>query len=131
MKQSKKQTKKAGSSRKATRSAAPARAEKTPKTGERDARIPAPGTTLTRVYKGNEHRLKVLADGFEYEGEKYRSLTAAAKRATGYPSISGTLWWNVAERAPATPKPPKLKAKAASAQDAATESAPAAEPATA
>jgi hypothetical protein len=120
-------TKKAGSSRKAKKSAAPARAEKTAKTRERDSRIPAPGTTLTRVYKGKEHRLKVLDDGFEYEGEKYRSLTAAAKRATGYPSISGTLWWNVAGRAPATSKPAKTREKSATPKDDAPEGAAAAE----
>jgi hypothetical protein len=120
-------TKKAGRSRKAVKSAAPARAEKTPTTRERDPRVPAPGTTLVRVYKGKEHRLKVLADGFEYEGETFRSLTAAAKRATGYPSISGTLWWNVAPRAPVTPKSTKSKAKTAAQKDDAAEATPAAE----
>lgn len=49
----------------------------------RDARLPIPGTTLTRVYHGETIRVTVLEDGFEYEGERYRSLTAVAKKVTG------------------------------------------------
>ena len=49
----------------------------------RDARLPIPGTTLTRVYRGETVRVTVLEDGFEYEGERYRSLTAVAKKVTG------------------------------------------------
>jgi len=49
----------------------------------RDARLPIPGTTLTRVYRGETIRVTVLEDGFEYEGERYRSLTAVAKKVTG------------------------------------------------
>lgn len=130
-KQKQPKTKTAGKARKAQKTAAPTRAPKAPRTRERDPRLPAPGTILTRTYKGKEHRVKVLEDGFEYGGETFRSLTAAAKRATGYPSISGTAWWNVAERAPATPKPRKSKEKPAAPSDATMEHAPAAESATA
>jgi len=42
-----------------------------------------PGTTLKRDYKAKTLRVTVLADGFEFEGERYRSLTAVAKAATG------------------------------------------------
>lgn len=42
-----------------------------------------PGTMLKRDYKGRTLRVTVLADGFEFEGERYRSLTAIAKAATG------------------------------------------------
>ena len=35
-----------------------------------------------RQYKGRQVRV-VVADGFEYEGEKYRTLTAVAKHVTG------------------------------------------------
>jgi hypothetical protein len=42
-----------------------------------------PGTALKREYKGRTVRVTVLADGFEYEGERYRSLTAVAKVVTG------------------------------------------------
>ena len=42
-----------------------------------------PGTILTRVYKGRELQVTVLTDGFEFEGERYRSLSAIAKMITG------------------------------------------------
>ena len=41
------------------------------------------GTVITRVYKGETLQVKVLADGFEFEGEVYPSLSAVAKRITG------------------------------------------------
>ena len=46
-------------------------------------RRPLPGTLITRVYKGQELRVRVLANGFEYEGEFYKSLSAVAKKITG------------------------------------------------
>jgi len=124
-------SKKAGSSRKTSKSAAPARAEKTPKARERDPRLPAAGTTIVRPYRGKEHRIKVLADGFEHEGTHYRSLTALARIVTGYKAISGPAWAGIAERAPATPKTGKAKEKPGAPKDDATEPAPAAESATA
>src|SRR4051812_720002 len=33
-----------------------------------DNRLPPPGTVLTRKYKGQVLQVKVLADGFEYQG---------------------------------------------------------------
>jgi hypothetical protein len=42
-----------------------------------------PGTMLQRQYKGRTVRVVVLADGFEHEGERYKSLTAVAKAVTG------------------------------------------------
>lgn len=42
-----------------------------------------PGTLLRRVYKGRTLLVRVMADGFEFEGERYRSLSAIAKVATG------------------------------------------------
>lgn len=46
-------------------------------------RLPPPGTTITRVYKGTTFRVTVLAAGFDFEGERYRSLSAIAKVITG------------------------------------------------
>lgn len=51
----------------------------------RDPRLPAPGTVLTRSHGGAEHRVAVLADGFEYQGERYRSLSKLARVITGTP----------------------------------------------
>jgi hypothetical protein len=42
-----------------------------------------PGTVVKRDYKGRVVRVTVLAAGFEYEGERYKSLTAVAKAVTG------------------------------------------------
>jgi hypothetical protein len=42
-----------------------------------------PGTIVTRQYKGRLLQAKVLRDGFEFEGEVYKSLSAVAKAATG------------------------------------------------
>ncbi len=48
-----------------------------------DDRIPMPGTVLTREYKGETVQVTVLPTGFDYEGEVYPSLSAAAKAITG------------------------------------------------
>lgn len=50
---------------------------------QRDARVPPPGTLLTRRFKGHEDRVTVLPNGFEYDGEVYRSLSAVAHAITG------------------------------------------------
>ena len=49
-----------------------------------DPRLPAPGSAIVREYKGRKHRVVYLADGsgFEYEGERYRTLSAVARRIT-------------------------------------------------
>ncbi len=48
-----------------------------------DPRLPSAGVAITRKYKGQTITVTVLSDGFEYEGERYRSLTAVAKAITG------------------------------------------------
>jgi hypothetical protein len=49
-----------------------------------DPRLPAPGSAIVRQYKGRTHRVVFLKDGsgFEYEGDRYRTLSAVAKRIT-------------------------------------------------
>lgn len=130
-KQKQPKSKKAGNARKTPKSVAPATTQKATRTRDRDPRLPAAGTTLTRNYKGKEYRVKVLADGFEHEGKPYRSLTALAREITGYPAISGPAWWGIAERPAATPKAPAPKRKGkAPATDVAPESTAPAESAT-
>lgn len=46
-------------------------------------RLPAPGTVITRTYKGQTLAVEVLTDGFAYEGERFASLSAVAKHITG------------------------------------------------
>ena len=48
-----------------------------------DARLPLPGTILLREYKGRSLQVRVLPQGFEYEGEIFKSLSAVAKQITG------------------------------------------------
>jgi hypothetical protein len=43
---------------------------------------PLPGTRLVREWQGMQHTVTVLADGFEYEGRLYRSLSAIARHIT-------------------------------------------------
>ena len=65
---------------------APVAAERTATTTLRVAghnRLPMPGATITRQYKGEMLEVHVLADGFEFEGEVYKSLSAVAKTITG------------------------------------------------
>lgn len=47
-----------------------------------DARLPSPGQTLTRVYKGRMLHVGILPKGFEFEGMVYKSLSAVAKAIT-------------------------------------------------
>jgi len=51
----------------------------------RDPRLPPAGTVLTRIYDGAEHKVKVLDQGFEYRGKRYRSLSQIAKLITHTP----------------------------------------------
>ncbi len=48
-----------------------------------DGRLPMPGAVIQRRYKGQMIRVRVLPNGFEFEGESYRSLTAIAEKVTG------------------------------------------------
>jgi len=54
--------------------------------GARDPRLPKAGTLLTREFKGQVYVVKVLENGFEYEGQPYTSLSRIASQ------IAGTRW---------------------------------------
>jgi DUF2924 family protein len=47
---------------------------------------PIAGTRLIREWHGVEHTATVLDDGYEYQGRRYKSLSAIAR------AISGTRW---------------------------------------
>ena len=51
----------------------------------RDPRLPVPGTTVTREFKGFVHEVQVLEHEFIYRGRAYGSLSAIAKEITGTP----------------------------------------------
>ena len=46
----------------------------------------APGTRLMREWQGQTHHVTVVPGAFEYDGRKWRSLSAIAR------SITGTAW---------------------------------------
>jgi hypothetical protein len=48
-----------------------------------DARLPMPGSFITKTYKGKRLQVKVLESGFEYESVHYQNLSAVAKAITG------------------------------------------------
>ena len=48
-----------------------------------NGRVPIPGTTVSRIYKGRTLEVRVLPSGFEFEGEVFKSLSAVAKFVTG------------------------------------------------
>ena len=47
---------------------------------------PVTGTRLVRAYRGTDHTVTVLTDGYEWQGRPYRSLSAIAR------AITGTRW---------------------------------------
>ena len=56
-----------------------------------------PGTKLVREWHGHAHMVSVLDDGFEYQGERYNSLTRIARRITGV-HWSGPLFFGISKR---------------------------------
>jgi hypothetical protein len=51
-----------------------------------DSRNPVVGTRLVREWEGVEHTVTVMKDGFDLQGQKFKSLSAAAR------AITGTQW---------------------------------------
>ena len=55
-----------------------------PKQLRGDSQRLLPGTVLTRIYDDIEHRVLVRgSNDFEYQGQRFKSLSAVAKRSTG------------------------------------------------
>ena len=51
-----------------------------------DPRNPVIGTRLVREWDGAEHVITVMTDGFDWQGRRYKSLSAVAR------DITGTRW---------------------------------------
>jgi hypothetical protein len=51
-----------------------------------DPRNPVVGTKLIRAWNGVAHTVTVLREGFDWEGRRYKSLSAVAR------AITGTRW---------------------------------------
>jgi Protein of unknown function (DUF2924) len=60
-----------------------------------------PGTKLVRQWHGHVHTVKVLADGFEYQGERCPSLTRIARRITGMQWSGPVFFWIRRQPSPA------------------------------
>ena len=60
-----------------------ARLREKPPAEPSDPRLPAIGTVLTRVYDRKSHAVTVLANGFEYNGETFKTLTEVTRAITG------------------------------------------------
>ena len=56
------------------------------------------GAKLVREWGGHTHTVLVRENGFEYEGQRYRSLTVIAERITGA-HWSGPRFFGVTKRA--------------------------------
>lgn len=67
----------------------------------RDPRLPPPGSVIVRVLRGVEHRVTVLDDGFEYQGELYPTLSQLARFIAGTP-WNGYLFFGLKRRTQAT-----------------------------
>jgi hypothetical protein len=61
-------------------------------------RVPKTGATLMRQWRGRTHTVLVREDGFEYDGQRYRSLTVIAERITGA-HWSGPRFFGLTKRA--------------------------------
>jgi len=64
---------------------------------ERDSRLPPVGSVINRLHDGRLVSVKVLADSFEYDGRRYRSLSAVAREVTGT-RWNGLLFFGLATR---------------------------------
>jgi hypothetical protein len=58
-----------------------------------------PGTRLVREWHGRTHSVIAVEGGFDYEGERYRSLSEIARRITGS-HRSGPLFFGLKPRPP-------------------------------
>jgi hypothetical protein len=67
-----------------------------------DPRRPQPGSVLSRAFRGQNIEVKVREDGFEYQGQRYGSLSAIARAATGT-RWNGPVFFGLGKREMAQP----------------------------
>ena len=61
---------------------------------ERDSRLPAVGTVITKTYHGQTLEVEVLENGFEYQGKLYTSISRVAMDIVKRP-ISGYVFFGL------------------------------------
>ena len=67
---------------------------------DKQTKVVKAGTTLVRDWHGRTHTIKVLKDGFEYNGLPYASLTRIAREITGA-AWSGPRFFGLVKTGPA------------------------------
>ena len=60
----------------------------------RDNRLPAPGSIITKTYRGKTIEVKVLENSFEYEGKVFKSISRVAMTIVKRP-ISGYVFFGL------------------------------------
>ena len=63
---------------------------------EQDGRLPAVGTVITKTYHGQTIEVKVLENGFEYQGKTYKSISRVAMEIVKRP-ISGYVFFGLSK----------------------------------
>ncbi len=81
------------------------RAKAAEKSAGRDPRLPAVGSVLTREFKGKTITVQVTEAGFVFEDQTFKSISAVARRITGY-GISGPAFFKLLD-----PKPTDAEAE--------------------
>ena len=61
---------------------------------ERDGRLPSVGAVITKTYRGKRIEVKVLENGFEYQGKLYTSISRVAMDIVNRP-ISGYVFFGL------------------------------------
>jgi len=59
-----------------------------------DSRLPAPGSTIIKTYRGKIIEVKVLENGFEYDGKIFKSISRVAMTIVKRP-ISGYVFFGL------------------------------------
>jgi hypothetical protein len=90
---------------------------------ERDPRLPAPGTTITKLWRDRKLEVLVNETDFTFEGKQYRSLSRIAMELMGT-AVNGLLFFSLTEGAKAAQAKREEKAAAKQAADAAKAEAP-------
>ena len=62
----------------------------------RDNRLPALGSIITKTYRGKTIEVKVLENGFEYQGKIYKSISRVAMDIVKRP-ISGYVFFGLSK----------------------------------
>ena len=62
----------------------------------RDSRLPAPGSIITKTYRGKTIEVKVLENGFEYGGKVFKSISRVAMSIVKRP-ISGYVFFGLSK----------------------------------